>query len=229
MRSIERNVQTMAFEKKRSFSHRVTSTLRFLSGILDSFWLFLRGLFSRKHAASKSQQEPRLSAQSFAKSHKLLLEILGIPLALLTIAGFYLSFAPKISVNPAESISWYSPMGTTFTLSNDGALEIHDVVVTPANLHIENDSPQGFSVEGPWEFTNPPDEAKAAMLSPGHKMGLPYPSSFGFTAVNNFTGARFTLIVRYRPAYLWWRKKEIFPFQAIRSNSGTWVWKSVAQ
>lgn len=214
--------------RKKSLALQTTSIVRFLSGLLDSLWFFLAGLFSRKRPA-KSQHEPRLSVQSFVRSHRLLLEVLGTPLALLTFAGFYLSFAPKISVVPAESISPYSPTGTTFYLSNDGALEIHDVVVTPANLHMENAGPHGFSVEGPWEFTNPPPDAKAAVLSPGHTMGLPYPSAFGFTAVNNFTGARLTFVVRYRPAYLFWRRQELFPFRAVRSNSGTWVWKSVAQ
>jgi hypothetical protein len=160
----------------------------------------------------------------------LLLEILALPLAALTIAAFYLSYAPKISVDPSDSLASYSPLGTTFVLSNEGSLDIHSVTVSAANLHMENSDPKtGFQVVGPWEFTNIPKDAAAGILSAGHKMGLPYPRNFGFTAINNFTGGSFTFIVRYRPDWLPWRRKEIFPFEAIRTTDRKWVWKPVAQ
>ena len=111
----------------------------------------------------------------------------------------------------------------------EGALEVHEVVVSVANLHLENNDPtRGFQVLGMGEFTNVPPEAKAAVLSPGHKMGLPYAPAFGFTAINNFTGGSLTIIVRYRPGYLWWRKTEVFPFSAVRTANGNWIWKSAA-
>jgi hypothetical protein len=175
---------------------------------------------------TKQQRNPRVSAATFVKSHKLLLEILGLPLAVLTIAGFCLSSAPKISVDASESVSSGSPMGTTFDLSNQGALEIHDVIASAANLHLENSDPtRGFQVLQMGPFTNVPTEAKAEVLSPGHKMGLPYAPAFGY----NFTGGSLTIVVRYRPAYVWWHKTEIFPFRAVRSTSGSWIWKSVPQ
>jgi hypothetical protein len=154
----------------------------------------------------------------------------GILASVLTIAGFVLSNAPKLSVDASESVASFSPMGTTFVLSNEGALEIHDVRASVANLHLENSNPnKGFQIIGMGEFTNVPEEAKAEVLSPGHKMGLPYAPAFGFTAINNFTGGNLTIIVRYRPAYLWWRKTETFPFRAVRTVNGGWIWKSVPQ
>jgi hypothetical protein len=224
-------------EREFSLSARIVSVQRSLSRTLDSFCFFLFSIFSKKSTPSgdtqlkhtkdsKPEESLPMPKKRLIRTVEWVVAILGL---LIGAVGIYLSNAPKISVVPSDSLSSYSPMGTTFVLSNDGALEIHELVVTPANLHVENNGPRGFSVVGPWEFTNPPDEAKAPVLSPGHKMGLPYPAAFGFTAVNNFTGGTITFIVRYRPAYLWWRKKEMFPFRAVRTNAGTWIWKSVAQ
>jgi len=223
-----------------SLSAQISSWHRRLGGILDSFWFFLVSRFSKPTPSEDKlsqrtqdttrQRIPRVSAARFVESHKLLLELLGLPLALLTIGGFYLSYAPKISVDPSDSLVSYNPLGTTFVLSNEGSINIHEVAVSAANLHMENSDPKtGFQITGPWEFTNVPKDATADILSAGHKMGLPYPRNFGFTAINNFTGGSFTFIVRYRPDWLPWRRKEIFPFEAIRTTDGKWVWKPVAQ
>jgi hypothetical protein len=115
-------------------------------------------------------------------------------------------------------------MGTIFYLSNEGVLPIHDVAVSAANLRIGGNYLQ---VIGMGEFTNIPAEAKADVLSPGHKMSLPYAPGFGFTGVSNFNGAQLTIIVRYRPTWVWWRKTDTFPFRAVRTNSGNWIWESV--
>jgi len=150
----------------------------------------------------------------------------GILASVLTIAEFVLSNSPKLSVDASESVASFSPMGTIFYLSNEGMLPIHNVAVSCANLRIDGENLQ---VLGPWEFTNVPPEAKADVLSPGHRMSLPYAPAFGFTAINNFKGAQLTIIVRYRPAGVWWRKTEMFPFRAVRTVSGNWIWKSVPQ
>jgi hypothetical protein len=218
----------LALETKLSFSARIVAALRSLDRILNSAWFFLKSIFPKADTPTESKlpEHSRASPATFVKSHRLLLEILGLPLAVATIAGFYLSYAPKLSVDASESIVSFNPMGTIFYLSNEGALEIHDVAVSCANLKIDGENLQ---IVGPWEFTNLPPEAKADVLSPGHKMSLPYAPAFGFTAINNFKGAQLTIIVRYRPAYLWWRKTEVFPFRAVRTASGSWIWKSIAQ
>src|SRR5882724_9229186 len=92
----------------------------------------------RRHKRSKAPNKPvPMTESSFAKSHKLLLEILGLFATLLTIAGFALTFLiPKLSIDIAGSLQPTSPMGTVFYLSNDGSLAIHDVEVTMGNLNI---------------------------------------------------------------------------------------------
>jgi len=223
---------------KFSLSARIAAVQRHLSQTLDSFWFFLVSVFSRKPTSSENKPPQHIgdigAQDSQTKPHKRLIRtvewVIGISASLLTITGFYLSYAPKISVDPSDSLTWYSPLATTFVLSNEGSLDIHNVTVSAPNLYMENGNPKtGFSVRGPWEFTNIPKDATADILSAGHKMGLPYPRNFGFTAINNFTGGHFTFIVRYRPDWLPWRKREIFPFEAIRTSDGKWIWEPVAQ
>jgi hypothetical protein len=164
---------------------------------------------------------------TFVKSHRRLLEILGGIATLLTIAAFYLSYlVPKLSVDSTGSLQPTSPMGTMFYLSNDGSLPIHDVEVTLGNVEIAG---QNLKVLGlGMEYAASP-EAKADILSPGHKMTLPYAPAFGFAAVSNLTGARLVIRVHYRPDYIAWRKTAVFPFQAIRAANGTWIWRSIPQ
>jgi hypothetical protein len=200
----------------------------------------LVSLFSKKtpNGNNLPQHKPQTASQLTTEVEpgkkgrwwKIPLEILATLSAILGVLGFVVSTRTKLSVDPSDSLTSYSPLGTTFVLSNEGSLDIHSVAVSAANLHMENSDPKtGFQVLGPWEFTNVPKDATADILSAGHKMGLPYPRNFGFTAITNFTGGSFTFIVRYRPDWLPWRRKEIFPFEAIRATDGKWVWKPVAQ
>jgi hypothetical protein len=194
-------------------------------------------LFSKKSAPSlanehrPSQRTPNTELQSqtpgresrFVKSHRRLLEVLGGIATILTLAGFYLSYlAPKLSVDAGGSLQPSSPMGTIFYLSNDGVLPIHNVEVTLGNLEITG---QNLVITGMGTEFQAAPEAKADILSPGHKMTLPYAPAFGFTAVSNFTGARLLIRAHYRPDYVPWRKTAIFPFRAIR----TWIWASIPQ
>jgi hypothetical protein len=181
-----------------------------------------------RHGRDKEAQLPvQVRESTFVKSHKLLLQILGVIGTMLTIAAFYLSYiVPKLSVDVAGSLQRASPMGTVFYLSNDGALPIHNVVVTLGNIHIDG---EGFQVLGMGMELKAPPEAQADVLSPGHKMTLPYAPAFGFTGVSNLRGARLVIRAHYRPAYVPWHKTETFPFQAIRAADGSWIWRSMPQ
>lgn len=151
---------------------------------------------------------------------------IGIISLALTVAGFVLNSLPKLSVDVSGSLQPTSPMGTIFYLSNDGALPVHDVVVTCGNLEIAGQNLRVTSLGA--EFPAPP-EARANILSPGHKMTLPYAPAFGFTAISNFTGAQLVISVHYRPDYVPWKKIAVFPFKAERTSNGTWIWKSLPQ
>ncbi len=168
------------------------------------------------------QAEPHKKGQWW----KIPLEVLAVLSAVLTIVGFVLNSAPKLSADVTGSLQPTSPMGTIFYLSNDGALPIYDVVATCGNLDLIG---EGFQVVGGGiEFQAPP-EARADILSPGHKMTLPYAPVFGFTAISNLKGAHLIIRAHYRPAFLPWRKTATFPFEAIRTANGNWIWRSIPQ
>ena len=152
--------------------------------------------------------------------------VLGFVGTVLTIAGFVLNGVPKLSVDVAGSVQPTSPMGTVFYLSNDGALPIHNVEVTMGNIDMQGQSFSVTSLGG--ELVVHP-MARAEILSPGHKMTLPYPAAAGFTAISNFTGGRLNIKAHYRPDFLPWHKAETFPFEAIRTANGNWIWRSVAR
>lgn len=226
---------------KFPLSARIVAAQRYLDHILDSFWAWAVSLFSKQNTPALTDESkpehrtPNTELQSptpkneskFVRSHRRLLEVLGGFATILTLAGFYLSYlAPKLSVDATGSLQSSSPMGTLFYLSNDGALPIHEVVVTCGNIHIDG---EGFKVLGFGLEYNAPPQARADILSPGHKMTLPYAPAFGFSAVSNLKGARLVIRAHYRPAYVPWHKTETFPFEAIRTTNGTWIWRSIAQ
>jgi hypothetical protein len=157
---------------------------------------------------------------------KVPLGILSVLSAVLGIVGVVLGNLPKLSVDVSGSLQPSSPMGTIFYLSNDGALPVHDVVVTCGNLEITG---QNLLITGMGAEFQAHPEARADVLSPGHKMTLPYAPAFGFTAISNFTGARLVIRAHYRPDYFPWPETAIFPFQAIRTATGNWIWRSIPQ
>jgi hypothetical protein len=166
-----------------------------------------------------------VTESSLARTHKKLLELFGGLATLLTIAGFVLSYlVPKLSVDIAGSLQPTSPTGTLFYLSNDGSLPIHDVKVTCGNLEITG---QGIRVTNLGAEFPPAPEATAEMLSPGHKLTLPYAPAFGFTGVSTLTGAQLVIRAHYRPDWVFWHRTDTFPFQAIRGVDGSWIWRQL--
>src|SRR6267154_3748870 len=138
----------------RSLDKQIYRVSDRVSRTLDSFWFFLISLFSRNKPRTsirdipikrKGHREPKPKAP--LESHKTARWWKGpleISLALATFLGLglaLLNFAPKISVDPSDSLASFSPLATTFVLSNEGPFDIHNVTVSAANLHMENSDP----------------------------------------------------------------------------------------
>jgi hypothetical protein len=154
------------------------------------------------------------------KSHKVLLEIIGGISALLTIAGFLLSYVvPKVSVNTSGSLRSHDPLGSVFYLQNDGALSIHDVAVRCTMRRLEDERGNTLS-DVPIEVG-----PHVALLLPGHKTTLRCQDIFGNTI--SVRKIKMTIDASYRPSFLWWRKNESFPMEAAKAEDGTWIWKNL--
>jgi hypothetical protein len=177
------------------------------------------------------QENMRATPPTPAQSHKLLLEIIGAISALLTIAGFVLNYAPKLSVDVSGSLRAADPMGTVFYLSNDGVLPIHTIEVGCRMDRVGNDQ---SGIKGPVTINMVGQGALAAILSPGHKMTAPCAHAVANTAEPPYAlpqdfVAQMTIVVDFRPDWLSWRKHIEFPMRAERRDNGEWVWKYIPQ
>jgi hypothetical protein len=224
----------LALETKQSLSFRIVSAQRFLARILDSFWFSLASVFSKFNAPSATDKDKaaqdKLGTESKSKAptwHKYAIRTLEWAIAfgasLLTIAGFFL---PKVSVNTSTSLQATNPMKSVFSLSNDGLLPIHDII---AVCQLEKFKAGNFQMlatgEGDGGFTFP--ESHGDILSPGHHMTLPCAHLIGVDDTASITEAEMTIILTYRPDFVWWHRKAKFPFKAEKTMDASWIWKSL--
>jgi hypothetical protein len=120
----------------------------------------------------------------------------------------------------------HDPVGTVFSLSNDGVLPIHDITAGCVFEDLGNDAMNIRGIE--WVL---PDSF-ASVLSPGHKMTLPCAHTVynyvrpPYALPPNFR-ARMTIRVIYRPDWVFWHKRAEFPLEAERTQEDMWIWKNL--
>lgn len=106
---------------------------------------------SKEHPIDQERKTPK-----FVKSHKLALEIFGAISAVVTILGFALSYAPRLSVHVSDSLVPSNPLSVVFTLSNDGLLPVHDVQTSCSDVSVENPKEGGDECRGDHRCDLPP-------------------------------------------------------------------------
>jgi hypothetical protein len=157
------------------------------------------------------------------KKNKWLLEAFGLLGTLVTILAFFLNFyLSKVSAGVDGSLHPLNPLGTVFSITNEGIFSINDITVACGHFHVKA---PGITIQGPGDIVF--DDSRAKELSAGHKMTLPCAHAIGFTAPVNFTQAEMTLTAKYRPSFWPWKKIESFPWKAERTDKGEWIWKSI--
>lgn len=184
-----------------------------------------RRIRDRERQLQKQQSPPTTEKRS-----NLLLTLektVGVILGLLTIAGFLLSNAPKLSVDVSGSLQPTKPLDTLFYLSNDGILPVHDIETGCGEIQFKAGD-YTIDMEHDARFVLP--ESKAEILSPGHKMTLPCDRVVGIrdpALIARITRAEITIFIDYRPDFVPWHKKARFPWKAEKTESGSWIWKSL--
>jgi hypothetical protein len=158
---------------------------------------------------------------TFWQAHKTLLELIGGVSAILGIAGFFLNFAPKLSVQISDSLDPSNPMATVFVLTNQGYLPIHDVVAACGAAKL---STPKITIDSAPDARMVLPGSQAEILSAGHNLTLPCGHLFG---THEAIRAEITIIVEYRPDWVWWHRTERFPWKAEKRADGTWTWDSV--
>lgn len=134
-----------------------------------------------------------------------------------------LSVLPKLSLDTSGSLRPHDPMGTVFYLSNDGILPIYNIEI---GCVLSNVRARGGSFIGGEGTFNQPQNT-APLLSPGKKMTVPCATSVAI--VGEAEVAEMTVVVDYKPALVFWRKRDKFPLKAQRSEEGTWIWRNVPE
>jgi hypothetical protein len=148
---------------------------------------------------------------------------LGALTVLSAIAGV-LTLIPRLSLEISGSRDPRSPTKTVFAISNDGLLPVHDVDILCRMDDVASEG--GYSVSGKGAFKFGPD-SHAATLSPTQKMSLYCDRALNFTYP--ITKAEMTILVSYRPYWVWWHRHLEFPLKAQKADDGTWIWRRIPQ
>jgi len=156
---------------------------------------------------------------------KTLLEGFGIFATIVGILAAILAFLPKLSVGVSGSLEPANPVKSVFFLSNDGQLPVYDIMVKCNFPKVKYFDGSGIDSSPDSGFIFP--ESRANMLSPGHTMTLPCAHSLGFKRPEYLTEAEITIIVDFRPDYIWWHKRAVFPWRGEKAANGNWIWKSL--
>jgi hypothetical protein len=189
---------------------------------LEVFLLMAKHKVPRRIRDRERQLNMQVTQSTPEKRFKVLprLEkIVGWILGILTVAGFFLNYIPKLSVDTSGSLRPQDPMGTVFYLSNDGLFAVHDVFANCYFVRIEG-------AVDLYNFKIALPSSRAKILSPGHKMTLPCAHAVASEA-GAVTNAEITLLVDYRPDWIWWHKHTEFPMRAEKIENGTWLWKYI--
>lgn len=151
--------------------------------------------------------------------------LVKLPLEILTIVATItsiLALIPRLSIHTSGTIRQRDPMGTVFTIYNDGLLPIHDVDAICGIDSVLTAQGGGVSNIG---LKMP--ESHANVLSPSNGMSLP--CAHAMNMGENAASAKIAIIVTYRPDWVPWHRRSTFPMQAGKADDGTWVWKALPQ
>jgi hypothetical protein len=152
----------------------------------------------------------------------------GMASITLIVAGFVLTNLPKLSADVSGSSRPNDPMGTIFSLTNEGLLPVYDVKAGCEVMRVDTPPPGNRHLVEPTTFYFP--ESRVEILSPGHKMTIPcgraIATKLGNTETLEFHAEMF-IVVTYRPKWLLWHKSEKFPMETAKTENGTWTWKSI--
>jgi hypothetical protein len=138
--------------------------------------------------------------------------------SLLAAAVAFVTFVPKLSIQTTGSVRAHDPLGTLFSVVNDGMLDIHSV---DARCGVDDIQEPGKITISGVEFGFGP-HSHAETLSIGHAMTLPCER---IVALDSASHAKVSILVKYRPSYSPFYRNEVFPMEAERAEDDTWIWR----
>jgi hypothetical protein len=128
----------------------------------------------------------------------------------------YLSLVPRISVEQPELLDISNPFSTPFILSNDGPLGLNDVDFSCGLNQIEN------TLHTKVHDSRVTGIARIIRMEPGEKASVP--CEFPFGPGPPLISADITMIVKFRPDFVFQRKSRYFRFMTAAAKDGTLRW-----
>jgi hypothetical protein len=189
----------------------------------------------RERNRNKAQQPQSTNPKKTEKAAWQWLELLsptgklaaGLAL-LLTIAGTYYAFSPKLSIYPTDSLDSTKPFATPFVVKNDSLLPITSIELNCRlqKVILNNKVTMLGSKEGENETTfKSINITPIPTLAPGEESTffLPFPD-----LTQTVTFADISAEVSYSPALLPFKKKTLKRFVTMENSNGVlrWVAKS---
>lgn len=135
--------------------------------------------------------------------------------------GAYFQFQPLVSVSPDTSLNPKDAFSTPFAICNESVLSIFQVSHTYTVNHIfAENNVEMFG--GTWVN-------KGDRIVPQLRPKESTPVMINWAFVNKPVFCDVTINVTYRPAFLWWYKKQTFRFSTQTNSDGQVVWYRRAQ
>jgi hypothetical protein len=142
---------------------------------------------------------------------------------LIGLPGIYvgvLSALPRVSVNVSELLDSRDPLSALISVNNDGYLTINSVqarcmasdLVDVHDNHIHN----AAASTSDWFLGNISPDGRVTTSFSGY-----------IELAGPLKRAAMTIIVSYRPDFVWWRKSQEFHFRGVTDQDGKLHWTQI--
>mgnify|MGYP001606538882 CR=1 FL=1 len=176
----------------------------------------------RKRKNNRNQPLPLKLRSSFLLSWFWKL-IVGVSVILGIIVSL-LSFASNISVSTSQSLDPKDPLSMPFVITNNGPLPIHNVEILFGINKMTTPPPMNQTILNlNLGYAKPP----IPVLKAHETMTFWCPPIFKFRYPINF--ADISVLVSYRPNFLFWRKTVPYRFVTVSNREGITNWYGKAE
>jgi len=167
------------------------------------------------------QEESVFLGRTISRSLKILAGAVTLIATSLGIVTAYLSLIPRISVSQTQPLDPADPFSAQFIVSNDGPLGINDVAFDCAILNVNTLHNNRISTS----YIRP-KALKDLGMEVGEKATVPcvFRSAFGLSPSDLITSGDISIVVRFRPDFVFWEKHRSFRFRTIKAADGTLYW-----
>jgi hypothetical protein len=232
-------------ETKISLSARISASLQFLGGILDSFWASVVWVFSKLRAPKHPELTPitapmksgkksvsnklekKKSKQEKSHPHRVLT---GWLLGIATLIGGAVVFLPRPTVTQGDPVDSANAFSAPFTVTNTSVIPLEHVDI---GLVIGQFTTAPAKIDPSWkvDWTNPDKrttffkpEWKNRYLGMDDKFTVTPDDVFRINGEARLGGGEIAIVVQYEPWFIPWKREKVSRFNAHQQSNGLWYW-----